>query len=171
MCLEGRGEGKSVPWLVHMLMPLHWSSEVAETFPGLPSTPALKFSRGELNWQNSIPLRTSGTPAGLLHPALLGFFSLPAVWATGRQPRLASYLQHSSAQPSTWTCVLSSYCCWQERRGQSGWGPTELLLQARQQLSLNISSPLSVSPSVPDSIYTVALKSQILSSHSRGKVM
>lgn len=81
-----------------MLMPLHWSSEVAETFPGLPSTPALKFSRGELNWQNSIPLRTSGTPAGLLHPALLGFFSLPAVWATGRQPRLASYLQHSTAQ-------------------------------------------------------------------------
>lgn len=62
VCLgEGRGEGKSVLWLVHMLMPLHWSLEVAETFPGLPSTPALKFSRGELNWQNSIPLRTSGT--------------------------------------------------------------------------------------------------------------
>lgn len=79
-------------------MPLHWSSEVAETFPGLPSTPALKFSRGELNWQNSIPLRMSGTPAGLLHPALLGFFARCTGYRKAAEVGLLPAAQLSTAQ-------------------------------------------------------------------------
>lgn len=81
-----------------MLMPLHWSSEVAETFPGLPSTPELKFSRGELNWQNSIPLERVGHRQVFCIRLCLGFFLCP----------LYGLQEGSRGWPSTCSTALHS---------------------------------------------------------------